>query len=142
MIKYLGSNTDNVDLGSSLYASLSNTVLSLIIGRRFEYDDSELKYLTDRASENAKQFSIIGACDFLPFSEYLPGDMLGTQRFKKNAGQSMDFFRRKIAEHRRSFDEANLRDFIDIYLSEVRKHDDDDYKPYTGKLIERTARAA
>jgi hypothetical protein len=43
------------------------------------------------------------------------------------------FFQEAIREHKRTLDENEPRDFIDVYLKEIKKNDGINHASYTGK---------
>ena len=64
----------------------------------------------------------------------MPFDPSGYRQSKKKAFKALDFMRSQIAEHKKTIDYNNPRDFIDSFLIEMKK-DVDGSKDFTGKYV-------
>ena len=64
--------------------------------------------------------------------QYVPCDRTGYYRERKKALKVVDFFKSEIADHKRSIDHENPRDFIDSFLTEMKK-DGDGRRGFTGR---------
>ena len=115
-------NTDGaaVDLNETINMSISNNILSIIMGQRYEYNDSKFRYFINLLAENFKKLELAGPMTFCPtiFTKVpIPGlskaEMLKTRQFYRDA----------INEHKTNFDENNIRDFIDAFLQEIKNSD-------------------
>lgn len=109
-----------LDISGIVNISMSNIVMSISIGRRFDYEDPEFKTFIGYLNENVKNVAVAGVLNFMPFLAKLPGDLFKGKKTKLNIDATMNFLRNKIKEHEESFDENNIRDFIDIYLKEMK----------------------
>ena len=118
--KYKGQS---FDIDHLLQTTMANNIMSITVGRRFEYDDPKFRHFIKCADENVKNAAFIGPANFVPILAQLPGDFFGAKRIVKSIGAIYDFFREEIKDHENTFDENNMRDFIDVYLCEMRKND-------------------
>ncbi|XP_069110447.1 cytochrome P450 2C3-like [Argopecten irradians] len=103
--------------------AVSNVICSIVFGDRFEYDDDKFKKLLALLE---KLFSLIpfrGCINVIPWLRYFPGDLIGIKLFTKVFHAVRDFIQEEIAEHKRTLDEGNIRDFIDAFLREKSKHE-------------------
>ncbi|XP_021357311.1 cytochrome P450 2J6-like isoform X2 [Mizuhopecten yessoensis] len=106
--------------------AISNIICSITFGNRFEYTDAKFKRLTSLFAENLRLNSVGGAIRSFPAVRFLPGDMFNVKKFIQNFTDIKCFALEQIAEHRKTYEEENQRDFIDAFLSQQIKHDEDD----------------
>ncbi|OWF52911.1 cytochrome P450 2J6-like [Mizuhopecten yessoensis] len=106
--------------------AISNIICSITFGNRFEYTDAKFKRLTSLFAENLRLNSVGGAIRSFPGVRFLPGDMFNVKKLIQNFTDIKCFALEQIAEHRKTFAEENQRDFIDAFLRQQIKHDEDD----------------
>ncbi|XP_033761725.1 cytochrome P450 2J6-like [Pecten maximus] len=111
---------------SIIQVMISNIICSIVFGERFDYDDNKFKKLLDMLEELGRLNPIAGVMNVIPWIRYLPGDIIGMKKFARLFQTIFDFIQEEIAEHKRTYDEDNLRDFIDAFLRQKSKHDLDD----------------
>ncbi|CAG2208044.1 CYP2K [Mytilus edulis] len=84
------------DLPVIIRTSLSNNVMSITVGRRFQYDDPKFRYFVNLLDEVNNTAALSGALNFIPILEKLPGDPFGAKRILEVANEFFDnFFRRR-----------------------------------------------
>ncbi|XP_076087525.1 cytochrome P450 2E1-like [Mytilus galloprovincialis] len=123
------------DVSEKLNISVSNNVMSIIIGRRFDYDDPKFKYFIGLLTANFKNAALAGPLYFFPILAKLPGDMFGAKKIVDISVKLRQFYRDEIAEHKASFDENNIRDFTDAYLKEIALHKNEKDTTFTEKQL-------
>jgi cytochrome P450 family 2 subfamily U polypeptide 1 len=62
----------------------------------------------------------------------LPGDPLGARIFATNIEKTINFFRDEIEEHKINYDDNSIKDFIDVYLKEIKNKENNTNNQYTG----------
>ncbi|CAC5395592.1 unnamed protein product [Mytilus coruscus] len=117
-------NEQPFDISEIIHTSMSNIVMAITVGRRFDYKDPEFSYFVQLLNENFNNAAVLGPVNFIPILEKLPVDIFGAKRMAKNAERSDAFFQNEINEHEKTLDENNIRDFIDAYLVELRQERD------------------
>ncbi|XP_014667028.1 PREDICTED: cytochrome P450 2U1-like [Priapulus caudatus] len=96
----------------------SNVICSINFGSRYQYTDPKFQQLLDFNDFFFSQPVQGGIETFLPFLAPLFLRIPGSRFHKLLAGskQLEGFINEIIEEHRNSYDESNIRDFIDIFL--------------------------
>ncbi|OWF45795.1 cytochrome P450 2C23-like [Mizuhopecten yessoensis] len=105
-------------LGAIAQISISNIICSIAFGERYDHDDKEFKnllHMLDKAFFLTAKATIV---NFFPFLRFLPGDMTYFKAMKTNLGNIRAYLQKQIDQHRDTFDEENIRDFIDAFLKE------------------------
>ncbi|KAK2176565.1 hypothetical protein NP493_655g00003 [Ridgeia piscesae] len=97
------------------YQPVSNIICSIIFGHRYSYDNKEFQHMLDAMMyrfEHSGPKLILGTILPAPLALLIPKvrKMLEVDR------EIRDFVRKRIDEHRDTFDGDNVRDFIDLYL--------------------------
>ncbi|RUS89078.1 hypothetical protein EGW08_003189 [Elysia chlorotica] len=87
-----------VDLLYFARVSMANVILSMLIGRRFSYEDPRFKNAVERMINVAESARGAGAINFLPFLKYLPGDMFDAKKIQVNLKPFADFLVEEIIE--------------------------------------------
>jgi hypothetical protein len=124
------------DIANIIQTSMSNNVMSITVGRRFDYNDEKFTNFVNLINENFKSPAFRGPLNFLPFLGKLPGDLFGAKQLEANANKLFDFFRNEMDEHEQTLDENNIRDFIDVYLLQIKQEaNTGGNKIYTGTYI-------
>ncbi|XP_025097342.1 cytochrome P450 2U1-like [Pomacea canaliculata] len=117
------SQVQPLDLKHLTQASVSNNICSIVLGKRFEYDD-------DVFGNNLRLMDAIvhdsgagAAVSYLAFLRHLPGDFFKFKRFVDNMRLVMQkFIKPFIDEHNSRFEEGSYDDFIGAYIIEIHHH--------------------
>ncbi|KAG2461515.1 CP2J2 protein, partial [Polypterus senegalus] len=105
--------------------AISNVICSMLLGRRFEYSDAQFDELMHLINSAVYLEGSVWAQAYNAFPgimKFLPGKH--NELFSKYA-QVFDFIRNEIEEHKKDWDPAAPRDYIDYYLSEMKKGNSD-----------------
>ena len=109
------------DLTGILNTSMANNVMSITIGRRFDYDDPEFVRFIEIMNDLVSNPSLAGLVNFVPSLSKIPGDPFRITPVTKKVDMLFDYFRKQIKEHKETIDDCNIRDFTDAYIKEVKK---------------------
>ncbi|XP_072040944.1 cytochrome P450 2J4-like [Amphiura filiformis] len=112
---------ESFDPRKLLSNAVSNIICAVVFGKRFEYSDSkfhELLHLLDKQIEDAGAGV---AAIFIPIVRYL--NIRSTPaNVRYERGQRLkNFFSTLVDDHREHFDRADLKDYIDVYLEEIKQ---------------------
>nr|KAF6504546.1 cytochrome P450 family 2 subfamily J member 2 [Rousettus aegyptiacus] len=102
--------------------AVSNIICSVTFGERFEYQDDqfqEMLKLLDEATHLEASLWCHLYNIFPRIMRFLPGPH---QKLFSKWEKLKVFVARAIENHKRDFDPAQTRDFIDAYLKEIEKH--------------------
>lgn len=113
------------DIQEAIRVSIANVMMSILCSKHHNYGDSWVKTYLERLETATKvlmRSSILLQC--LPFLKYVPGDALQVKVLAAN----IDFFKayaNRLYEERMKVDEATrVRDFIDLYINEIKRHEE------------------
>ena len=112
------------DFKDCIHASVFDVLCSILTGKRFEYNDKLYQHMLHLMEENMKmamQVSVALSC--LPVLRYIPGDPLRAKKIIANVYEIMAFFREFYEEHDKTINLDKPRDFMDVYINEIRKED-------------------
>ena len=120
-----------LDLEKSLNCASLNVIWNLVAGLRFAHDDPSMKSLVEISGDFmlimgkdviGKPFQVMPFLRFLPpFKQKFDKLFLAQIRFR-------EFMNKAIEEHKRTFDEEDHRDLIDMFLAKMK---DDQLEIYT-----------
>ncbi|KFM67323.1 Cytochrome P450 2J2, partial [Stegodyphus mimosarum] len=111
-----------MDLMTPLTPSMSNSISSLVFGKRYEYDDPERVQLDEALDVVAKALGQTASHIFFPWIRYFPFILKwlkvddAVEFFRK----ANEIFAKKVEDHRKTLDPSDIRDFIDSYLIEMK----------------------
>lgn len=111
------------DVSYDVHVSISNIICSIVFGRRFERNDKDFRWLLDQI--DLKKSSPTSLVTTFPVLRFLPGDPFGIKSFFKKFQDVLDYFRSSVEKHRHTFDPNSPRDFIDAFIQEKGKHEED-----------------
>ncbi|KAL3884088.1 hypothetical protein ACJMK2_030310 [Sinanodonta woodiana] len=124
LIKLIEQNTDAaLKMKDILIMCVSNVICGIVFGRRFSHEDKQFLEVVANMSEDAKYIghaSILMNC--FPFLQYLPGDILGTKTILEHKKVFDKFFEDLYENHQSTLDVNCPRDFMDLYLIEMKKN--------------------
>ncbi|CAC5365232.1 CYP2J [Mytilus coruscus] len=103
-----------------LNASTANGIMQIMLGKRFDYKDPKYCEFLEILNQIVTSPALNGPVNFMPWLANLPGDHFGVKADTLKLDKINDYFRNEIQEHKNTFDEGNIRDFIDVYLKEMK----------------------
>ncbi|CAL8092455.1 unnamed protein product [Orchesella dallaii] len=125
-------------LRETLRLALVNSLWTILANQRFDQDDPQLLKLALNTSDTFNELLEDGALIlFMPWVKYLIPEKSGYNAIRGVLEENKTFFAKVVAEHKRDLQEDNLRDFIDVYLAEVRKANEDANSHFHGTKAER-----
>lgn len=102
--------------------AVSNIICSIIVGKRFEYDDVYFTKFMDIMNEQVRLFAANSLATVFRFVHYLPGDLFNAKKRTLNFHEIQTYFcEHYINKTESEYDENNLENFISAYLSEMKK---------------------
>uniref|UniRef100_A0A8C6XM74 Cytochrome P450 2J2-like n=1 Tax=Naja naja TaxID=35670 RepID=A0A8C6XM74_NAJNA len=103
-----------------LETAVTNVMSSILFGKRFENNDSSLTTVLDVLHQNFKMAMGPWAMLYnaVPLVRRLP---LPHQRILTNIQKIFAFLEKELEEHKAMFISGETRDFIDVYLEEIKK---------------------
>ncbi|XP_072036990.1 cytochrome P450 2J4-like [Amphiura filiformis] len=111
---------EQFDPNHVLVNAVSNVIVSVIFGKRYEYSDERFKYFLKLGTRQTKDIITNILFVFLPFLAHLPF-IKKVYTDMENAGLELHAFVGGIIKnHKRDLDTEIHRDLIDAYLSELR----------------------
>ncbi|XP_075437839.1 cytochrome P450 2J6-like isoform X2 [Ascaphus truei] len=124
LIQAFGQKKDTrLDPHTLLDNAVSNIICSIVFGRRYEYDDPTFRYILNIVHENMKLATGVWAqlYNAFPFVQYLP---LPHRKIFQNVKTVFAFLRNILEEHKKIRVPGEPRDFIDRYLEELGKEEE------------------
>ncbi|CAH1273406.1 CYP2U1 [Branchiostoma lanceolatum] len=110
------------DISHLLGNAVSNIICSMSFGNRFEYDDEEFKRLSYAFSclvgpNNRTMFALFRQI-VMPYVRKLPMMANYREHGIKMSDYIIDFIMKSAEEHKATYDKSDIRDIIDVFLSE------------------------
>ena len=113
-----------------LAISVSNVICSFVFGERFNYENKVLSELIHQMEVMVKRPMAEGALFMsLPFIDYFK-TYSGADEYVNFQNITTVMVEKAIAEHRKDFDPANIRDFPDLFLQQEKDEEPFDLKTY------------
>jgi len=101
-----------------------NILWSVLGGERLSTNDGEFMTLLQKISKLFRTGNPSGdVLDVFPFLRFIMPGLAGYRERKSGTEFGQKFLRENIREHTSTFDENAPRDFIDVYLREMKKND-------------------
>lgn len=93
----------------------------MLAGTRYSPEDKNLKHLQDVLGKLFATFDMVGApFSTFPVLRFIAPEMSGYKLYVETHLQVWDFLSREINRHKETYDENNLRDFMDVYLKMIK----------------------
>lgn len=124
------------DIQQLISKSIANVIAALVFGKRFELTDSTSAEMCSLLNEFVTSTAFQSPINFFPFLKYLPGDLFGSKKLKRDFDRIYEVMQSIVDEHRSTLDENNIRDYIDCFLLEQKKKDDaSEDHTFAGKIF-------
>jgi cytochrome P450 len=108
-------------------AAVLNALWTLIAGERFRQDDPALTLAIKHLTTNVEESNPIAfLCVFIPILAKIAPKLLGYTKIVEGDKKIVDFIRKPVEEHIATWQSGQPRDFIDVYLDEVEKTENND----------------
>ena len=125
------------DVKDMITASVVNVIFGIVASKRFENDDEDFLMYHERVNENAElvgSTSVIVNC--FPWLQYLPCDPFKMKKLVGNAEAVKSVLISPICdEHIATFDENNIRDLVDLFIAEMKRHESDANSSYNYRQL-------
>ena len=112
--------------------SVLNALWSLLVGEKFQLHDPKLLEIVEVMDKMLRKQGASGAlATMLPFPEMLRWPIvyrlfgLDLERSIQTLNKMKILVEQYVEEHKSTLDKDNIRDFIDVYLVEIQKHQTD-----------------
>ena len=115
-----------------LSTSFSNTICYLAFGKRFDHSDPKFLHLLDFVNKHLSDRKIVTVA-MLPILKRIPGDPFGAVARKQRMIEMREFLGEIIKEHRQTFDDQCIRDYIDAFIAVQRQEHAED-STFTGRI--------
>ncbi|XP_013863518.1 cytochrome P450 2J2 isoform X2 [Austrofundulus limnaeus] len=105
--------------------AVSNIICSVVFGHRFEYTDPSFRRFLELDNEAIVLSGSLQAqlYDVFPgLMTYLPGPH---QTVHSNYREILSFLKTEVQKHQEEWNPDDPRDYIDVYLAEMKKHKED-----------------
>lgn len=113
---------------------IGNVIYGIVFGQRYDYDDQEFEMVRSLSNMTVSGQGAVSPINFFPAWIV---KLLLRQRYKEDAqlAESPDgtgkFMLEKIKEHEDTYDDNNIRDFVDLYIQSSRENKDETKETFT-----------
>ncbi|KAL3862683.1 hypothetical protein ACJMK2_008636 [Sinanodonta woodiana] len=127
-VKLFLSEIDNFNqkpfkMMTPIQTGVGNVISHLVFGGHFNHNDPRFKVLMDGFDSFLRYVSAGSLVTFMPILRFVPGDFFGIKKIANKMQVIKDFISELIEEHMNKFNEGNIDDFIDAFISEMKKQD-------------------
>ncbi|XP_072038504.1 cytochrome P450 18a1-like [Amphiura filiformis] len=111
------------DFHEQVEYATTNVISSILLGKRFDYADKELKRQLDLQHRNTNLIGRGGILLFMPVMQIFAAK--ARDEYVANLLEILNFHEEIVKEHIKTFDANDLRNFIDEYLLQMQKNKED-----------------
>jgi hypothetical protein len=116
-----------------LNVCISNIMCSISFGQRYDHSDRNFQTLSDKVNQSVSNENLLFVATVLPFVKYIPGDPCQLKSALSNQQCMNDHLKPIITEHEETYDEENLRDYVDVYLKKMKSEEGNPNTTFDGK---------
>ena len=121
------------NLKKQLMMSFCNVISSIVLGKRYNYDDKQYHEILNNVDTTTKLFNYVGIVGVFPFLCKLPGDLFGAKKLMNSEAKTYKIIQQLAANHR-SGKEILKESYITEYIRMQRERSGDHESPFTGIL--------
>ncbi|ODN00908.1 Cytochrome P450 2J5 [Orchesella cincta] len=120
LLAYKGRPID--DIKNMLSLAMLNSLWSIVAGTRYSQDDPKLRELARQITGAFDEAAKAGAVLVLaPWLKHIIPGLIGYTSIRRTMRGLVDFVSKTIKEHKETVQEESPRDFIDVYLNEIKR---------------------
>ncbi len=112
-----------------LVNAVSNVICSVVFGKRFDYKEEKFLYFQMLAGQQTLLGAKLFPEMYLPFLKYL--NAKNREKAVDNSKKIQEFLKDIIDDHEVDFDPNHPRDYMDVYLKELKQQKDGITTNYT-----------
>ncbi|XP_072044863.1 cytochrome P450 2U1-like isoform X2 [Amphiura filiformis] len=101
------------DLRNLMTSATANVICTICFGQRYDYGDTEFSNAISSMLKISETISGISVVHLIPKLYHTPL----YNKLRRNVNTLSGFIQKNVHKHRSSFDPSNIRDVIDVYLS-------------------------
>lgn len=116
-----------------LKISVSNVICSLLFGKRFEYEDAKFQHLMRLLNTLLTVVNFSSPAFIFPSLSRF--SIFSFTKANPTIKALAEFVGERAEEHRETFDENNIKDYIDAYLIEQKQRTTEVNTTFTGKVV-------
>ena len=121
-----------------LKISVSNVICSLLFGKRFEYEDAKFRLLMELINKLLTVVNFSSPAFIFPSLSRF--SIFSFDKANPTIKALCEFIHERVEEHRQTFDENNIRDYIDAYLVEQKQRTSERNTTFTGEITIKSER--
>ncbi|KAJ3662579.1 hypothetical protein Zmor_006920 [Zophobas morio] len=112
-----GKSSFTHNMASAFSIHILNTLWMMMAGIRYSPEDKNLLSLQDILGRLFSAVDMVG-CPFshFPILKFIAPEVSGYKLYVETHLQVWDFLYKELTRHKETYDENNLRDFMDVYL--------------------------
>ncbi|KAK3598208.1 hypothetical protein CHS0354_026610 [Potamilus streckersoni] len=118
------ANHEPFQMMASIETSVGNVISHVVFGGYFNHEDPRFKTLMDGFNSFAHFLTSNSPVLLWPILRFVPGDFFGVKTISRKMQEVKDVVNELIEEHMKKFDDGNIEDFVDAFISEMKKKDD------------------
>ncbi|CAK8671316.1 unnamed protein product [Clavelina lepadiformis] len=118
------------NISNVLHKAISNNICNVTFGKRYDYDDKFFEDVLHKlltGFENQAVAFVIRILTLAPWLRKVPPVSSICEMFKSDFAVVFEFLQDIINQHEESYDQEDLRDFIDAFLKEMKKGKDKNF---------------
>lgn len=111
-----------VDPQGTMAVTSINILWAVVAGQRHSHDNEKLQQLAKVIYDAFRTGQAAGGVlNLFPPIRHVAPDLTGYTALKEVSDGVINFIKEAVEEHRKTYDAANIRDFVDIFLHELNK---------------------
>ena len=126
---FLENSKQDFHMESTMNIPVINVLWRMVASKRFHMDDPKaVEIMVALTASFGRSSAFRRFLTMIPGSAaFLPGALTGVTKFRELLDQLFSMFRESIKDHRETLDPSAPRDFIDFYILEIEKSNNDDF---------------
>lgn len=97
-----------------------NALWKIISGEALSYDDPKLHLIVSRLNDMMTSVDIAGPLNLFHWLKHVAPKQTGYEKIVKTTGAVYELIDEQFKDHLETFESNNLRDFIDVYINEMK----------------------
>lgn len=123
------------DFGHQLFLCFLNIIWSMVSGKRFKFGDRDMLEFVEVLDSIVEGITPSKHFHIIPVLRHLPGS--GYQEFYRAFRKLDAFVIKEVDEHLATYQEGHARDFIDVFLTEIKAQQQKADNPSSARSFQR-----
>ncbi|XP_065352558.1 uncharacterized protein LOC135947516 [Cloeon dipterum] len=127
--------TEGIQIKDLFPVSVINILWAIMAGVRYDHKDENFQVLMHNVNEFFRNGNPTGGIMVLPILRFVPFVNAPYNRQLVSVKVLQEFIQKSINDHKATYQDDNMRDFLDVFIKEMKEQQNEEYSTFTEQQL-------